>query len=92
MRISVSVTAWSRARSEIAPKLVSARAMAMSGRTRVCIRTGPTTKLARQADVKDVEDERDFEDASVVGLIQIKRLELVATKARSEAAGKRRKA
>ena len=38
--------------------------------------------------MKDVEDERDFEDASVVGLIEINRLELVATKARSEGAGK----
>src|ERR1700749_962788 len=44
MRISVSVTPWSRTRSEIALKLVSARTTAMNVRTHVCIRPGSPTK------------------------------------------------
>src|SRR5579863_8970518 len=44
IRISVTVTPWSRTRSEIALKLVSARTTAMSVRTHVCIRPGSITK------------------------------------------------
>src|ERR1700745_3821020 len=67
IRISVSVTPWSRTRSEIALKLVSAKTMVMSVRTRVCIRMSPTTKPCGKISRRIEGSQLDLDQAPGIG-------------------------
>src|SRR5579863_6278150 len=67
IRISVSVTAWSRTRSEIALKLASARTMAMSIRAHVRIRTSSTAKPHGKTSCRIEVSQFDLDQAPEIG-------------------------